>query len=118
MSDVHHFLNCQCSLPLKISISNSESLLFYTRLLMSAMLFLFWTDVPVRPYDDRKLLDCVCLHNWHWPMAFFNKPLRLGLSLSLSVALCVSIFVSFSPDNPCSSPSEQMANETSLPALR
>ena len=79
MSDVHHSLNCQCCLLLKTSISNSDSLLFYTRLLMYAIPFCLDKCCTCEPYVDLKLLDCVRHHNWHGPTAFFNKPFRLRL---------------------------------------
>ena len=56
----------------------SDSLLFYTRLLLYAVLS--GLDSCCTCYVDRKLLDYVHHHNWHGPMAFFSKPFSLSLS--------------------------------------
>ena len=55
-------------------------------------------------YIDLKLLDYVHHHNWHGPMAFFNKPFRLSLSLCLSLILqrsacdyCAQVFLVLIP---------------------
>ena len=93
MSDVHHSLNCQCCLLLKTSLSNSNSLLFNTRLLMYAVLFCLDRCCTCEPFVDLNLLDCVCHHNWHRPMAFFCKPFRLRLK-TLSLAYGNSLFLS------------------------
>ena len=95
MSDVHHSLNSQCCLLLKTSISNSDSLLFYTRLLMYAIPFCLDRCCTCQPYVDLRLLDCVLHHNWHGPTAFFNKPFRLRLCLCLS--LCLPVCLCLSP---------------------
>ena len=92
-SEAHHSLNCQCCLLLKTGLSNSDSLLFNTRLLMYAILFRLDRCCTCEPFVDLNLLDCVCHHNWHRPMAFFCKPFRLRLRLSLlpMVMLCFSL---------------------------
>ena len=97
MSDVHHSLNCQCCLLLKTSLSNSDSLLFNTRLLMYAILFCLDRCCTCEPFVDLDLLDCVCHHSWQRPMAFFCKPFRLRLRLSLlpMVTLCFSLCFCF-----------------------
>ena len=106
MSDVHHSLNCQCCLLLKTSISNSDSLLFYTRLnfdvrntVLSGQMLYLWT---LRWPKDA---DCVHHHNWHGPTAFSvnhsdsdsdSDCLCVCLSVYLSLCLCLSVSVSLS----------------------
>ena len=66
----HLAYNCHCYLLLKTGVSSSDSLLFTllfsTRLLVYAILFFVfvWTEVvPVKVYNDGRLLDSVYHHS-------------------------------------------------------